>query len=245
MFSAESVPFWTALQALVSLGSVVALLLVWRQILQVHEITKHNVYEDLDESFVTFVRRAADGADLGLTDMKREQIESYARQHGLSFEQAMRRLLNFATLFSLWEHAYLDLKRQWMEYSQWTGWEDWMRSYLNEDHVRDAWFIAGRTFDADFSQFIADAIRDCLGHDRKYSFDKCLEKCPPLHNRWPEGLLLNSENDEKDANQRRENYESALECARYEEMKRARKRKILAWLRMWLRKLAMVVRRSP
>jgi hypothetical protein len=192
--------FITNPQTIVAICQCVALIsiiVVTIQLINIRKTTRHQVYGKLDDNFISFIKLAADNADLRLHALDDDQIDWYSKQYNLERSFAIKELMHYALLFSLWEHAFMNRRRKWMDKSQWIGWHNWIKKeyfirHKREEHggynryrIIDAWFIAGRTFDEYFEQYIADIIRDILNLPDS-SLDSYQNNFPPEP--WPGGF---------------------------------------------------------
>jgi hypothetical protein len=149
---------------------------------------------------VEFIKSTGEEPDLDFHDFDEAQLRWYAaRYHGChkdSQRLAIKELVHYEVLFSLWEQAFLTRKREWMDESQWIGWHNWMCEYLSRtDNVQgtirhriiEAWIIAARTYDECFLQYVADyVIRIALGVSVT-SEDPFSQELMPEHIEFPPG----------------------------------------------------------
>lgn len=74
----------------------------------------------------------------------------------LNEKQKKEELIAFTMLISIFERAFLmyhdqssDLKSK-----QWSGWNEYIKSYCERKNFRIAWKICGSSFDSDFQEFV-------------------------------------------------------------------------------------------
>ena len=112
-------------------------------------------YNALDEKYIEYQRLCLDHSNLDVADVPHQHVSRS------SPEDERKQVILFTILMSIFERAYLmygdqatSVKRR-----QWSGWDEYIRSFCRRDNFRKAWEDSGTTFDTSFHAYMAGIIQ--------------------------------------------------------------------------------------
>jgi hypothetical protein len=116
---------------------------------------EYGTYNALDEKFLEYQTCCLDHPQLDVFDVPD------ASPAQLTSEQKKQELIIFTMLFAIFERAYLMYFDQATEIKerQWTGWNEYIRSFGRRANFKSAWQASGATFDKEFEKYMQDAMR--------------------------------------------------------------------------------------
>ncbi len=111
---------------------------------------EYGTYNALDEKFIAYQLLCLERPDLDIFDIQHETIRGGAAEGG------KQEVIAFTILFAIFERAYLMYHDQSSELKQrqWTGWDEYIRSFCARDNFRRAWELSGSTYDKDFENYM-------------------------------------------------------------------------------------------
>ena len=115
---------------------------------------EYGTYNALDEKYIEFQRLCLDHPELDIFDVPRPGPKP------LSEDQARQELIIFTILFAIFERAYLMYSDEStrLKKNQWSGWDEYIRSYCRRANFVKAWTASGATFDKNFEVYMAKAL---------------------------------------------------------------------------------------
>jgi len=140
--------------AVVILGIPAALFSYRQQRRKDRETKEYEAYDALDQRFVMFQELCLAHPYLDIFDVKDE------RPVNLDARQKKEELIAFTILFTIFERAftmYRDQKNEFRE-RQWSGWEEYIKSFCTRQNFRVAWKESGSTFDSGFQDYMKTMI---------------------------------------------------------------------------------------
>ena len=107
-----------------------------------------SAYDELDDKYSDFLKLCLEYSDL--------KISSCDPAITFTSDQLEQRELLFEILISLFERAYLQYKRlsKKIKKKQFEGWDEYMRSWLDNINFRTYWDKAKSQYDLDFQAYI-------------------------------------------------------------------------------------------
>jgi hypothetical protein len=125
---------------------------------QYKEIEKeYGTYNALDEKFIEFQKLCLAYPYLDIFDVRDPDPEQ------LDKDKKKEELIAFTMLFSIFERAFIMYRNQDNEIKrqQWTGWDDYIKSFCKRKNFRDAWEKSGTTFDVKFTEYMNEILKKC------------------------------------------------------------------------------------
>lgn len=115
---------------------------------------EYGTYNALDEKYLEFQARCFEHPELDIFDIPDENPKP------LGEEQRKQELVAFTMLISVFERAFLMYHDQSnkVKAAQWTGWDEYIRSYCARDNFRNAWEVSGETFDRNFENYVEEIM---------------------------------------------------------------------------------------
>jgi len=134
----------------VVLGLPAAIVQYRRSKLREQADREYGTYNALDEKYMEFQRICFDHPELDIFDI------ADANPQALDEEKRKQELISFTMLISIFERAYLMYHDQSnkVKAAQWTGWDEYIRSYAERANFRNAWEVSGETFDRNFENYV-------------------------------------------------------------------------------------------
>ena len=120
------------------------------------EAREYLTYDALDEKYLEFQKLCFDNPHLDIWDVPDKEPAP------LTAPQKKQQVVAFFMLFSMFERAcimYLDQAPD-VKKRQWTGWEEYINSYLRRANFREVWEIYGTQYDSRFQEYMAARLRE-------------------------------------------------------------------------------------
>jgi hypothetical protein len=115
---------------------------------------EYGTYNALDEKYLDFQKMCFEHPELDIFDI------ADASPVSLTEEQQKQELVAFTMLISVFERSFLMYHDQSsaVKRAQWTGWDEYIRSYCDRANFRNAWEISGETFDRNFENYVEQIL---------------------------------------------------------------------------------------
>ena len=115
---------------------------------------EYGTYNALDERYLEFQKLCLQHPYLDTFDVPDAKPET------LSDQQKKEELIVFTMLFSIFERSFLMYYDQSTEIKrkQWSGWDEYIRSYCARPNFRAAWLKSGTTFDTDYQAYMSTML---------------------------------------------------------------------------------------
>jgi len=140
-------PCLECLSYIVTLLGVPAALLVYiQQKSKERKEREYGTYNALDDKYLDFLKLCLENSELNFYP-KNPELNVV-----LTNEQNSKKLLLFEILISILERAFLMYKDQStkVKQEQWSGWNEYMRDWMERDDFYESWKILGSQWATDF-----------------------------------------------------------------------------------------------
>jgi len=132
------------------LGVFAGLFKYWKTTKKEQLDREYGTYNALDDKCLDFVKLCLQRPHLDIFDVVDREPKS------LTDEQKKEEQSAFTILISIFERAFLMYRRQSSKLrdKQWSGWEEYIKSFATRQNFRDAFSVSGRTFDTEFQEYM-------------------------------------------------------------------------------------------
>jgi len=115
---------------------------------------EYDAFNEMDEKFIHYQHLCLENIELDVFDKPDNKPKD------IDQNQKKKELIIFTILFSIFERAHLMYTKQKSEVKkkQWSGWVEYIESFIDRSNFIEAWKESGKTFDMAFQNFMNEKI---------------------------------------------------------------------------------------